>query len=168
MGNHSPSNPSPGNYSPPSGYSLPPRRPGLVKHVRVLAILMIIQGALECLLGLLVLSVGPLAITGALPKDPSGPPPVIIGVFAVGLGLLLLASGGLLIFAGIKNRRYRSRTLGLVALGAGAVSIITIYCAPTAIGLLIYGLVVYLNGDVRRAFELGEQGATSDQILKTI
>jgi hypothetical protein len=40
------------------------------------------------------------------------------------------------------------------------------FCAPTAIALLIFGLIIYLNADVQRAFELGEQGATPDQILK--
>jgi hypothetical protein len=84
------------------------------------------------------------------------------------LALFLLASGGLLIFAGVRNRKYRSRSLGLVALGVGTLASITCYCAPTALGLLIYGLVVYLNSDVRYAFELGERGATADEIVRTV
>jgi len=166
MSTQAPPYESPKHDTPPSGP--PPRKPGPVKHVPIVAVLMIVQGALEALLGLLFLIFGPVALSGAMAQGGSEPPPVFVGVLAIFLALFLLASAGLLIFAGIRNLKYRSRTLGLVALAVGALSSITCYCAPTALGLLIYGLIVYLNGDVRRAFELGEQGATSDEIVRTI
>ncbi|MGH9847157.1 MAG: hypothetical protein ACREEM_51330 [Blastocatellia bacterium] len=157
---------SPKDYSSPSGYPLPPRKLGPVKQVPTVAILMIVQGSLECLLGLPILVVGPFAMLGQLDRRAANPPPEFMGVIFVGLGLLLLAAAGLHIYAGVKNYKYRNRTLGIVALSVGALSIFTCYCAPTAIGLLIYGLVVYLNEDVRRAFEIGEKGATPDAILR--
>lgn len=159
---------SPQAPTPPGGYPPPARKPGPVKQVPIVAVLMIVQGALVGLLGLVFLIFGPLALLGALDQGGSQPPPAAMGVLFILLALFLLASGGLLIFAGVRNRKYRSRSLGLVALGVGTLASITCYCAPTALGLLIYGLVVYLNSDVRYAFELGERGATADEIVRTV
>jgi len=44
-------------------------------------------------------------------------------------------------------------------------AVFTFYCAPTSIGLIIYGLIVFFNADVRRAFEMAAQGATTLEIL---
>lgn len=154
--------------TPPGGYPPPARKPGPVKQVPIVAVLMIVQGSLEVLLGLVFLSFGPITLLGGLDQGGSQPPPAVLGVVFILLALFLFASGGLLIFAGIRNRKYRSRSLGLVALGVGTLACFTCYCAPTALGLLIYGLVVYLNSDVRYAFELGERGATDDEIVRTV
>jgi hypothetical protein len=76
----------------------------------------------------------------------------------------LLIAALLKVIGGIRNLKYRGRTLGIVALASSAVSIFTCYCALTGIGLLIYGLVVYFNNDVRQAFEMGERGASPEEI----
>jgi hypothetical protein len=39
------------------------------------------------------------------------------------------------------------------------------YCAPTSIGVLVYGLIVYFNPAVVAAFELGKRGLRGDAIL---
>ena len=75
------------------------------------------------------------------------------------LGPALLAAGILTIAAGIRNLKHRGRTLGLIAVASAGVALPTCYCAPTALGLLVYGLVVYLNGEVRAAFAETERDA---------
>ena len=163
--------PPPGGY-PGGGYPpLPPRRSGYVGQVTVVSILMIVQGSLVSLIGLFLMILGPamFALSGA--GHQSDDERIISGVGgAVYLlfGGALVAAGGLNIVAGIKNLKYRSRTLGIAALAIGGLAILTCYCAPTAIGLMIYGLIIYLNQDVSRAFQMGEQGASPDQIKNAI
>jgi lysylphosphatidylglycerol synthetase-like protein (DUF2156 family) len=154
------------NTSPPPQHKL-----GLVGHVRVVAVLMIVQGVLQCLAAFMFVLGGIGGIVEiASKKHPTmgseqSPVPIIVVIGSI--AVFLLISGVLLIVAGITNLKYRGRVLGIVALCVAALSIISCYCAPTAIGLLIYGLIVFLNEDVRRAFELGKQGATSEEILKS-
>jgi hypothetical protein len=77
-----------------------------------------------------------------------------------------LGVGILRIIAGIMNLKYRGRRLGLTALIIGTLSLFTMYCAPTSIALLVDGLIVYMDEDVRRAFALGEQGFSSEKIRR--
>jgi hypothetical protein len=55
--------------------------------------------------------------------------------------------------------------MGLVSIIVGLASMFTCYCAPTAIALLVYGLMIYLNNAVRTAFQMGQQGQSAEQIL---
>ena len=80
------------------------------------------------------------------------------------MGLISLVIGVLGIWAGIRMLKFRGRTLGIVALSSGLLSIAGCYCLPTAIGLFIYGLIVLLNEPVKRAFAMGEQGRTASEI----
>ncbi|HEU4389528.1 MAG TPA: hypothetical protein VFV34_17115 [Blastocatellia bacterium] len=161
--------PPPGGYQ--GGYP-PPRRSNTVGQVKVVAILMIVQGSLVCLVGLLLLIMGPamFALSGSsefsTESDRIGA--TVAGAVYMVLGALILIVGGLNILAGVKNLKYRGRTLGLAAISIGLIAMFTCYCSITAIGLFIYGLIVYMNQDVRRAFEMGEQGATPDQIMNSI
>ncbi|HEV8483411.1 MAG TPA: hypothetical protein VGV87_07675 [Blastocatellia bacterium] len=169
--------PGGGYPPPPGGYQgggyppLPPRRSGYVGQVTVVAILMIVQGSLVALIGLALMIIGPamfaLSGSGHQAQDER----IITqvgGVFYLLFGGLLVGAGGLNIVAAVKNLKYRGRTLGITALCLGTLAMFTCYCAPTAIGLLIYGLIIYLNQDVSRAFEMGEQGASPDQIKNSI
>jgi hypothetical protein len=160
--------PPPGAAPPPGSYADVPRSSGPVKQVKVVAILMIVQGSLECVMGLLCVFIGPFTyaiLTEAQKQSPAPQmPPGVLSAIYVALGALMLALGIFRIVSGVRNLKYRGRVLGIVALAAGVLSVFTCYCAPSAIGLLIYGLIIYLNDDVRRAFEQGEQGATPDQI----
>jgi hypothetical protein len=142
----------------------------MVRQVTVVAILMIVQGGLEILMGIFMTVMGPVMFTmfSQMPQQPGvqGPPPelggIIGGVYIV-LGVAALIAGVLRIIAGIRNLKYRGRGLGLVALFAGVLTLPG-YCCLTSIGLLIYGLIVYFNADVARAFEMGEQGRSADEI----
>jgi hypothetical protein len=88
---------------------------------------------------------------------------VMAGVYVV-IGLFVLVVGLFNVIGGVRGLKYRGRTMSIVAMAVGLAAVFTCYCAPTAIGLFIYGLIVYLNDDVKRAFEMGEQGLTPDQI----
>jgi hypothetical protein len=156
-----------------AGYGLPSGR-GMVGHVMVVSILMIVQGALEALVGggLVVLgAVFPTMMQAEMRRGggpPGGPSPeamswIMLAVYG-GLGLLVLLGAVLHIWAGISNLKFRRRTLGIVALGVGLVSTFTCYCAPTSIALAVYGLVVYLSPQVAQAFTMGQAGKTRAEI----
>jgi hypothetical protein len=81
------------------------------------------------------------------------------------MGIPPLVSGMLQVFAGIKNLWFRGRVLGIVALVSNVGTLITCYCAPTAIALMIFGLIVYLNQQVAEAFRMGQAGATRGEVL---
>jgi hypothetical protein len=133
----------------------------MVKQVRVVGVLMIVQGALECLLGLLYVASGPI-VRSAIQR---GDNPAFSGLPRTGalpfhvvmmlIGVAALAAGGIKIVGGVMALKFRSRMLAMVALLTSAISLLTCYCAPTAAAVLIYGLIVLLNVDVARAFETG-------------
>jgi uncharacterized membrane protein HdeD (DUF308 family) len=127
---------------------------GMVQQVKVVAILMIVQGALECLLGLMFGG----GMTLAAVVEPQDAPPVAI---FVAVGLFIVAIGGTRIFAGIRNLKFRGRILGIVANCLGLVTACTMYCAPTSLGLAVYALIVYLNQDVEDAFSRSETTSAS-------
>jgi hypothetical protein len=59
---------------------------------------------------------------------------------------------------------YIGRVLGVVSLVIGLASTLTCVCLPTSVALCVYGFVVYMNQDVRRAFALRARGAPLEQI----
>jgi hypothetical protein len=79
-------------------------------------------------------------------------------------GLVLLSSGILGVWGGIRMMKFRGYKLGIIALSGGLLTIFGCYCAPTAIALFIYGLIVMLNPQVKQAFEMGEQGRSPADI----
>lgn len=102
-----------------------------------MATLLIIQGVSECGVGLLLLYQW---------KKSASTVAIVTLVFILGV---------LKIVAGARNYQYRSRALGVVALVMAPLSVFTIFCLPSAMVILIYGLVVYLNRDVKRVFAQG-------------
>ena len=99
-----------------------------------MAVLLIIQGVLESGVALLLVYQWEKSL------------PSIVWILVV----FILAA--LKIVAGVGNCRYRSRTLGIVALAVAPLSIFTILCLPSAMLIMVYGIVVYLNSDAKRAF----------------
>ena len=147
----------------------------MVRQVPVVATLMIVEGVLELLCGLYYTAMGPImavivGFTGGKmpPPTPGTPNPqnmmLFVGGIYVGLGVINLAAGIIKIVAGIQNYRFRGRILGFVAIGSSIATMFTCYCWFTAIGLCIYGLIVYCHNDVGRAFKLAARGYTVDQI----
>lgn len=166
----------PEGYGPPHDYDGHAQRgqglAGIVRQVPVLSVLLIIQGSLECLVGLLLGAMGPMMFSvmqqqGTAPKPPPGMPNFVSIMTAtyIILGLVILACGILKIVAGARSLRYRGRTLGIIACFSSLGMFLGgCYCLPTAIALMVYGLVVYFNGDVARAFEMADEGYTAEQI----
>jgi hypothetical protein len=147
------------------------------RHVKIVGILMIVQGALEAAMGIMYAFMGPLMLAMMSMSPSSGssgaPPPDekvmgLMGGFYLLIGLGVLAAGVLKIVAGILNLKFRGRVLGFVALGSSIVSMFTCYCAPTGIALGVYGLVVYLNAQAARAFALAAQGMGPDEVLANL
>ena len=147
-------------------------RGGRAKQIPVVAILLIVQGALELLMGgFYLISGGIVATIMARQPPPAGNPnlpfsPVWFmgGMYAV-MGFGALAVAALKIFAGWRNYSFRGRTWGVAALVSGMASLVTCYCFPTALLLMIYGLIVYLSADAAWAFSMGDQGLSRDQVL---
>ena len=153
----------------------PPQNTGFgwVQQIRVVAILNCVQGGLECLLGMMAAGGGifmsiAMQMERNRPGFPNnGPPDWIFGVVYGVIGGVVLLGGILRIYAGLQNFRYRGRVLGIVSFVCGLVSMMGCYCAPTAIGMLVYGLIVYLNPAVQAAFEMGNKGVPADAIINS-
>ncbi|HEV7221260.1 MAG TPA: hypothetical protein VGN42_01065 [Pirellulales bacterium] len=147
---------------------------GRASQVPLVAILMMVQGGFELLFAVLLLVMAVVMPTSMMAGAAGGPAPaqgpspavmasVIGGVYLV-LGALVSIAGVLKLTAGFRNYRYRGRTLGIVALFSGLATVFGCYCFPTALALLIYGLIVYFDRQTVYAFELGRQGQTPEQI----
>jgi hypothetical protein len=149
----------------------------MANHIKIVAILLIVQGALEVVMGAFFTILGPVMFGlikwSATKTAASSPTPddlaagIVSGIYLL-MGLPVLAIGIFRIIAGIRNLSYRGRVMGMVALAVGAISVMTCYCLPTSIGLMVYGLVAYLDPQSQRAFALGEQGRPADEILAEI
>jgi hypothetical protein len=99
-----------------------------------------------------------------------GPPDEFVWVLTFvyfAIGIPVLTSGVLRIVAGVQNYRFKGRTLAMISIVAGLGSMLSCYCAPTAIGLLVYGLILLMNPAVKAAFEMASRGHSADQILAT-
>ena len=171
VGRTSPYGRAGGDYPPPYGPPTLPRSSGKVRYVKPIAITMIVYGSLNAFSGLFVILMGAFFLLMSLvgpatnrAEDVAGP--IIMGVVYLLMGVFIIGSGITIIIAGIKNLKFRSRILGIVALclcGAGALSCSCI--SPLAVTILVLGLIVYTDQEVRSAFEMGDQGADPDVII---
>lgn len=164
------------NESPESNRQWDTVPSGLVSQVRVVAILNAVQGGLELMMGLFLIGMAaviPMMMmsedfrppnAGKQGADPESMFWFMLALY-IGMGAGGLLAGILRLVATFKNFRYRSRTLGIVSLTVGMLSVSTCYCMPTGLAILIYGLIVFLNPSVRMAFEMAEQGEPVDKIL---
>jgi hypothetical protein len=161
---------------------MPPSRGSMVRHVQTVAILMVVQGALELIMALFLIGLAvvmPLLFQSAQQGGPPGgrppgaPPPELMSWIMFGMygftGFMVLVGAVLHIVAGVRNYKFRGRVLGIVALITGIVTtLLTCYCAPTAIALGVFGLICYLNPEVTDAFALVSAGKTKEEILQTM
>ena len=135
---------------------------GLVGHVWIVAMLMIVQGFLEILFGIGMLF---MALFFTMIRMPEMDNREAFMVFCYVLAVPGIICGALHVVAGMMNYLFRGRALGMVAMGLGLLTFFTAYCAPTAIAIAIYGIVVYLNESVIHAFELRKQGRSREEVL---
>lgn len=134
---------------------------GLIGHVPIVALLLIAQGVSEILFGVFCCAFAALVYWGP-EEELAGMRG--LGVLLAAISVPCLIVGMLRIIAGLFNYRYRRRGLGIIALACGLFAIITGYCAPTAIALAIYGLIVYVNEPVVMAFQMGDSGRPRSEI----
>ncbi len=169
---------NPYNFQETPAALLPPEmQRGLVHHVPALGILTMVHGGLIAMLGVFMLGAAAMApaifqANNGFPARPGmqQPPPMpaevqwfVIGIYAT-FGFVALTIGILSLFSGFRILKFRNRTFGIVTLSGGLLTGVSCICMPTAIGLLIYGLIVLLNPPVKRAFEMAANGATSADI----
>ena len=147
-----------------------------VRQVRIFAILNIVQGILETCVGLLASGAGVffpiMARMDEFKKaaaESDGPPPEqvfwAVGALYLAIGVVVLSCGILRIVAGLRNYQFKGRILGMVSIIVGIAPVFTCYCAPSAIGLLVYGLIIFLDPAVQTAFDLARQGRKPNEIL---
>jgi hypothetical protein len=145
---------------------------GWINQVRIFAVLNAVQGMLEIPLGcLLVFAACFVPTVMRLERErpnADAPPEEFVWIIAIGyaaVGSPLILSGIARIWAAWQNFHFRGRTLGIVSVSLGMCTLLSCYCSPTAIALLVYGLILFFQPSVRAAFALGSQGASADQIL---
>ncbi|MEM7479074.1 MAG: hypothetical protein AAF483_29165, partial [Planctomycetota bacterium] len=83
----------------------------------------------------------------------------------IATGVLCIILALLYVFSGILLIKFRGYKFAFVALIGGMASLMTCYCFPTSLGLLIFGLIVLLDQPVRDAFEAAEAGVSPKDII---
>jgi hypothetical protein len=141
----------------------------MVSQVKVVAVLMIVWGAISTLVGLLIAGFVPfmMVVENSRPRpgrDDTGLT-VMLVLFLIA-GLIVITVGILHVIAGIRCLKFRGRVLAMVALFSNIPIVLTFYCSMFAIGMAVYGLVVMFNSDVARAFEMADQGVPPEDIEK--
>jgi hypothetical protein len=144
---------------------------GWVQQVRVYAVLSAVQGLLELPMGAMLVGVGamfPVLVKMEPPRGGNPPPDAVLYAMTAmyaGLGSVLLLAAFLRFFAAYRNFYFKGRLLGIASMILGLGSMLSCYCAPTAIAVLVYGLIIYLNPAVKLAFDMGQSGRTPDEIF---
>ena len=145
--------------------------PSTVQQVMVVSILQIVVGARELLVSaILAVYTGILGAmsTGAI-EMPEGEEEAlfvfgIISVVMLFFGSAIFIAAVLRIWSGIAGFKFKRRKMAIFASVLGMTSALTMYCSVFSIGMLIYGLIIYFDRNVKRAYEMAEQGMTPDQI----
>jgi hypothetical protein len=138
----------------------------MVGQVKVVGILMIVHGVIVALVGVLYAVASSMFMFITPPAGGGGPPPELFLAIYIALGTVIFSCGVLNAVAGYRVMTLRNRVLGLIALFTNVVPLITCYCAPTSIAMMVYGLIVLFQPDVGRAFELVAAGATPDEAIR--
>jgi hypothetical protein len=177
-----PPGPYPNPYSPTSAvatgqpsyqYGIPGRNDPYVRQVRIVAILMIVQASMELLYGLLLFGI--VIMFAVMMNDPQfqqgmqqnpGPGMELFLYIYGGLGGVMFFVGSIRLVAGIMNFNFRGRTFGIIANFAGLLTVCGFYCLPTAIGLTVYGCIIYFQRSVLEAFEMRSMGSSVDEVLQ--
>ena len=141
----------------------------MVTQVPVIGILMIVNGCLTGLMGLLLAAMGPFLFSMSKVNGQGVPPgqEKMLAAMSFGyaaVGVVVLVGGILNVIGGIRVYHFRGRTFAIVALFANLASIFTCYCSASSFGLMIWGLIVLFNSDVADAFKLGEDGWPPEEI----
>jgi hypothetical protein len=139
----------------------------VVGQVKVVGILMLVHGVTVILFGGLRVALDAISLGMAPPPGagPGGVNPTIFVVISIAWGVMIAVLGVLNAVAGFRVMYFRNRVLGLVALFTHLIVLATCCCAITAMGMMIYGLIVLFQPDVSRAFVVVAQGATPEEVI---
>jgi hypothetical protein len=142
---------------------------GKAKYVPTVAILMIVHGVLMFVAGFSVIGVR-VFLTPQIgqqfenqqqlqrQQNPNAPQITREGMTAFlyvvygAMSAFLFLIGVLNIYAGARNYGYRNRVLGVISIVINMSSILFFLCLPLSIGLLIFGMIIYLSPEADRAF----------------
>lgn len=122
---------------------------GRSEHVRPLAITLVVHGGLLVLWGVLLALIAALAAVG---PQHAGSDPAKGAAILAGLTVGALVPGALQVAAGIQMLGWRGRRLGIVALVGGIFSVPSCFCVPSALVVLVWGLLVLADTEVRVRF----------------
>lgn len=140
----------------------------MVGQVKIVGILMMVNGLTVTLMGGLYVAMGSFMMA-AMPAPRAGaggaPPGLFLIIYGV-LGGVTALVGIFNVVAGYRVMTMRNRVLGIIALFTNLVSFLTCYCILTALGMMVYGLIVLFQPDVARAFEMVARGATPDEAVR--
>lgn len=146
----------------------------MVAQIKVVAILMIVHGVMLSLCGGYFIFNGIVAMGMPAPGGPGAPPPgfgpmmdLMGGVMLV-IGLLALSSGVLHIAGGARGLVFRNRWLSLAALFSNVAVILTCYCIPTGLAMMVYGLIVLFQSDVAQAYEMVGRGISPAEAIRKL
>lgn len=168
-----PANP---NQKPGEYYQVPSSR-SMVSHVPIISVLFIVQGVL-----LLVMSIAMVGYAFFFANLESFLPPEAQEEMMRELGpmqgmitaMIAVPAGGLFILCVMHfvsawfGFQYRHRVFAMVTMLMGLAASLTCYCAPTAFGLAVYGLIVYLRPEVAAAFQMRKDGMSKEEMLGRI
>lgn len=145
--------------------------PSTVQQVLVVSIFQIVVGGFELVMSaLLAIYTGVFgAFSMGMIDVPEGEddPRFIFGIVSAVLlffCLLIFLAAVLRIWSGIAGFYFKRRKMAITATILGMSSALTMYCSVFSIGVLIYGLIIYNDRNVKRAYEMAEQGMTPEQI----
>ena len=149
---------------------LAPQDAGMVRQVPILATLQIIIGVLELMIGAGMIGMGFFMGYAMRMEDAQGvePPPE---AFIISMQVFYWVLGGAVFFfavmrigSGAMAFKFRGRGWMLASAIGGLLSVFTCYCAPFAAGIFVYAMIVLLNPTVAKAFAMGAEGMSPDQI----
>jgi hypothetical protein len=86
------------------------------------------------------------------PQLPQNSMTTILYITYGAMSAFLFVIGLLGIYAGIRNYGYQNRILGIITMVLNMGSILFCWCLPFSIGLLIFGMIIYLSPEADRAF----------------
>ncbi len=166
-----PDNPYAASQSPPAtDPNSIPVGGGLVNQVMVVGILQIVLGALELMMacGLIFYAIlfGFVMPNMENTNNEELPPEAMFWIAigcAIGGGIVLVFSV-LRITSGVYSFWFKQRTMMMVSLIGGMVTVLTCYCSLFSIGVGIYGLIVMLDPAVKQAYLMAAGGMKAEEI----
>lgn len=142
--------------------------PAVLVQQKIIAVLLIMHGFLGIMVGI-IYGISAIFMSDMIARGGAwGPDPVDaktrVTITSGVMAICGFVPGVLQMVAGFSNLWLRGYTLGLVAIGSSVAMVVACYCAPTALVLFAYGIVIYLLPTTRRAFALAQQGQDFDSI----